>query len=99
MHKFSDFNIVSNAMIGDKVKVEDIINLPIEVHSFKIVPSKHPKEGFEKCLHIQIKVSDKDCVLFTSSNVLIDQIQKVPKEGFPFQAKIIKSGKSLRFTN
>ena len=98
MNSFSDFNINTNILVGDKIKMEDIINLTIEVHAFKIVPSKHPKEGFEKCLHIQIKTNGKDSILFTSSNVLINQISKVPKDGFPFSAKVVKTGKCLRFT-
>ena len=98
MNSFSDFKIDTNILMGDKIKMEDILNVNIEVHAFKIVPSKHPKEGVEKCLHIQIKSNEKDSVLFTSSNVLIDQIGKVPKDGFPFSAKVLKSGKCLRFT-
>jgi uroporphyrinogen-III synthase len=99
MNSFSDFNIDTNILVGDKVKIQDIINLNIEVHVFKIMPSKHPKDGFEQCLHLQIKLDDKDFVIFTSSNVLIEQIKKVPDDGLPFTAKIIKSGKCLRFTN
>lgn len=99
MNKFSDFNIGSSVLMGDKIKIEDVINLDLEVHTFKIVPSKHSKPGYEKCLHLQIKLNEKDYVLFTSSNVLIDQINKVPDDGFPFRAKIVKSGKCLRFTD
>lgn len=99
MNKFSDFNIASSVLLGDKVKLEDVMNVDIEVHAFKIVASKHPKPGYEKCLHLQIKLNEKDCVLFTSSNVLINMIDKVPADGFPFKAKIVKSGKCLRFTD
>src|SRR5690554_938963 len=97
MNSFSDFQIKTGILLGDKKKLEEVINLEIEVHDFKIVDSKHPKPGFEKCLHLQIKLSDKDYVLFTSSSVLIQQISKVPDNGMPFKTKIVKSGKSYQF--
>jgi hypothetical protein len=99
MNNFSDFKIDTNVLVGSKINIEEVINSAIEVHSFKIVPSKHSKPGFEKCLHLQIKKDEKDFVLFTSSNVLINQISKVPLDGLPFKAKIVRAGKSLTFTN
>lgn len=97
MNSFSDFKIKTNLFIGDKITVESILNIEIEIHSFKIVDSKHPKPGFEKCLHLQVNKDSKHHVLFTSSSVLINQINKVPDEGLPFKTKIVKSGKSYQF--
>lgn len=99
MRKFSDFGINTGLFSGEKIKVEDVLNLELEVHKFQIKDSKHPKPGFEKCLHLQVKVNGKDRVLFTSSTVLISQINQVPADGFPFQARIVKNGKSYQFTN
>ena len=98
MNKFSDFGISTGMLIGDKMKVEDVLNLDLEVHNFQIKDSKHPKPGFEKCLHLQIRIGGVDRVLFTSSTVLLGQIQKIPKNGLPFSAKIVKNGKSYQFT-
>lgn len=97
MNKFSDFKIKTNLLIGDKIKVEDVINLPIEIHSFKISPSKHSKEVGDNCLYLQIRMHEKDYVLFTGSNVLMEQIKKVPENGFPFLGRIVKSGRCLQF--
>jgi len=50
MNSFSDFKIDTNILMGDKIKMEDILNVNIEVHAFKIVPfsAKVLKSG--KCL-------------------------------------------------
>lgn len=99
MNKFSDFNVTTTFLVGDKIKIEDVLNVVIELHAFKIVDSKHPKEGYEKCLHLQIKTDSRERVLFTSSIVLIEQIKQIPKDGFPFKARIVRSGKSYQFTD
>lgn len=98
MHNFKDFNIKPNIshFVGDKIKIDRIINVPIIVTDFKIQKSKK-KEGTEY-LTLQIEKSGDKHVLFTGSTVLMDMISKVPKPSFPFQTTIIRDNDYYEFT-
>ena len=98
MNKFSDFGIKSTTMLGDKIKIEQVLNKLVYVIDFKVEKSKYPKGDNDKCLHLQIKNSGNNNVVFTSSNVLIDTIEQIPKDKFPFETTIVKSGKYYEFT-
>lgn len=101
MNKFSQFGIEieENGFVGDKIKMYKIVNKEIVIHDFKIEDSKIYKDrGTCKCLHMQISFNNEKHVVFTSSSGLIDAIQKVPKDGFPFTTTIIQENERLRFT-
>lgn len=88
MHNFKDFDIKPkiNSFVGEKIQVKKILNAEIKVLSFKVEPSKQ-KQGTQ-CLTIQIEKSGEKRVVFTGSQVLIDQIKRVPEDKFPFTATI-----------
>lgn len=86
MKKFSDFAKDDGVMSGDKIKIGNIVGKEIEVVGYKIGNSRF--EG-KQLLTLQIKLNGEDRVIFTSSNVLIDQSQKY-KEEMPFIATIEK---------
>jgi hypothetical protein len=46
----------------------------------------------------QIESDGSKRVLFSGSSYLMDMIQKVPKEGFPFTTTIVKNNEHLEFT-
>jgi len=96
MKSFSDFNIevTQKGFTGDKIKIDRVLNLPITVVAFKIVDSKF--DG--KCLHLQIKKGDTEHVVFTGSSSLMELIQKVSSDGFPFQTTILKKDERFLFT-
>src|SRR5690606_29228768 len=98
MNAFKDFNIKPeiNAFTGDKIKIERIINVPITVHGFKIEAST-VKEGTKR-LTLQIEKNQTKHIIFTGSKVLQQQIEKVPKDKFPFMATIIKDNEYFEFT-
>ncbi len=99
-NKFGDFKIdtSSTALLGKRIEIEEVFNKTIMVHKFRIVDSKYPKEkAANKCLHLQISIEGTYHVVFTISNALIDQIQQVPKEGFPFETKITKNNRRFQF--
>ena len=100
MKKFSDFNItvISKAFTGEKIKMVKILNKPIEVVNYEINESKYREKGNGKCLYIQIKLKDELHVVFTGSTSLMEQIQQVPKDEFPFIATIIQETESFKFT-
>jgi len=101
MNSFSAFKIQikDRAFVGDKIKISKIIDKEIVVHDFKIEDSKIFKDrGTGKCLHIQISINGEKHILFTSAGGLIDAIQQVPEDGFPFSTIIIKDEERLLFT-
>lgn len=98
MNKFQDFKIeVSHKnFVGDKIKIDRLVNRQITVHEYKIEPSKF--EGKGKCLHLQLSIGDTKHVVFTSAQGLIEAIEKVPKSGFPFITTIIKDTDRFEFS-
>lgn len=103
MNRFSQFDIkqTSKSFQGDKVKMERILNREIVIHAFKIEETKvktFQERGSGKCLHIQISYNNEMHVLFTSASGLIETIQQVPEDKFPFITTIIKENERFKFT-
>ena len=98
MNSFKDLNIkpTINAFTGDKVKVKSLLNQPITVLDFKVGPST-AKPGTD-CLTVQIEKAGEKRIFFTGSKVLIDQINRVPKEKFPLVATIKGDNDYYEFT-
>jgi len=98
MKKFSDLGVspdVKNYM-GDKIKIERILNKEIVVHEYKIVDSKFDGKGL--CLHMQISIDNAKRVVFTGSKFLMDTIKKIAAHQFPFTTTIVKESDCFIFT-
>jgi len=101
MKNFSQFNIqqTTKGFEGDKIKMSKILNREIVVHHFKIEDSKVFKEkGSGKCLHLQISFNNEKHIIFTSSSGLIEVIQKIPENGFPFTTTIVEENDRFLFS-
>jgi hypothetical protein len=101
MNRFSQFNIKppSRGFEGEKIKMSRILNKEIVIHDFKIEDSKVFKDkGTGKCLHLQISINQEKHILFTSSRLLIEAIEQIPRDKFPFVATIIEDNNSFQFT-
>lgn len=101
MNNFSQFNIKTTikGFEGDKIKISKILNREIVVHDFKIEESKIFKDrGTGKCLHLQISFNNEKHIVFTSSVGLIEVIQQIPENGFPFITTIIEEKDRFIFT-
>ncbi len=98
MKRFKDFGIKTplQSFQGDKIKISRILNREIQVHDYRIENSKYGENN--KCLYMQISVGDTKHVLFTGSVVLIETIQQVPKDEFPFLTTIIRENERFEFT-
>jgi hypothetical protein len=96
MRQFSDFGIKPKpaGFIGDKIKLSRVLNREVIVHDFRIEESKY--KG--KRLDLQIELNGNKHVLFTGSKTLIEMIQNVPKEHFPFRTTIITENEIPQFT-
>lgn len=97
MKRFSDFAPANIAIVGDKIKIEDVLSKEIEVIGYKISESKYKKRDNDKVLTLQFKLDGEDRILFTGSNVLMDQCETY-KDEMPFLAKIEKINKFYTFT-
>ncbi len=95
MKQFSDFGITAKhkGFVGDKIKISKVLNREIVVLDYKIENSKY--EG--KRLDLQIKIGETMHVLWTASTVLMELIQQVPKEEFPFKTTIVKENECFEF--
>ena len=96
--RFKDFNIKAelSSFTGDKIKIEKILNTEITVLGFKTEDSK-VKKG-TKLLTLQIEKQGVKHILFTGSTILLQMIEKVHPDSFPFTTTIIKESGHLEFT-
>jgi hypothetical protein len=100
MKNFKDFGIkpTQPGLVGDKIKIDRILNREIVVHDFRIVPSKYADKGNGRCLHLGIMLGDTKHVVFTGSAGLMDTIEQVPKSDFPFTTTIVKDNDRFEFS-
>lgn len=96
MKSFKELGIKPNVntFVGEKIKIERILNKEIIVHDFEIKPSKFEGE----VMTIQIQVNDDKRIVFTGSKVLIDLMKLVPRSEFPFMTTIVKENEYFEFT-
>ena len=95
MKRFSDFASAEEVMTGEKVKIEEILDQEIKVLGCKVADSKF-KAG-TKVLTLQFSLNGEKRVLFTGSNVLIEQAEKY-KDEMPFLTTIKKVDKFFTFS-
>lgn len=98
MTAFKDLNIQAetNNFTGDKVRIKTILNVEIKVLDFNIKKSK-VKENTE-VLTIQFERNGIKNIVFTGSTILMQMIQQVPKDKFPFTTTIIQDNEYFEFT-
>lgn len=95
MKRFSDFAKEPNVMVGDKIKIDEVLGKEIKIIGHKISDSKQ-KVG-TKVLTLQFILDGEERILFTGSNVLIEQMEKYGHE-VPFLATIEKVNKFYTLT-
>lgn len=97
VHKFSDFAKEDKGLLeGKKKKIDQILNMEIIVLGYKIKPSKFQDKS-PQYTTIQFEQNGEKYVIFTSSTVLTEQLEKYKKE-LPFITTIKKSGKAFTFS-
>lgn len=100
MHTFKDFGIKpqTKSFDGDKIKMDKILNKQILVEEYKINPSKFNERGSGKLLTMQIYFENQKRIVFSGSANLMEMIDRVPKDKFPFFATIVKENERFEFT-
>jgi len=74
-----------------------VLGKEIEVTGYKVADSKYPKTPGSKVLTLQFILDGVCRILFTESNVLLEQCEQYENE-LPFCAKIEKVNKYYTFT-
>lgn len=89
--RFSDFADEPQPLEGDKVRIDEIINKEVTITGFDVKASRFKKNNSGKYITIQFTKPDKEDpnVVFTGSDVLIDQLEKYQEE-IPFLTTIRK---------
>jgi hypothetical protein len=87
--RFSDFARERIPLDGDKTRLDDIINREILVIGHSIKRSRYDKNNSGKVLTLQFELDGDRRILFTGSDVLIEQIEKYGDQ-IPFAATIKK---------
>lgn len=89
MKRFKDF-ATEQVLDGEKMRIKDILNIEVEILSFRINDSKYQDQhdkSKKECLTLQIRHNNRKYVVFTGSKVIRDQMRKYEKE-LPFMATI-----------
>ena len=96
MKKFSDF---ANEKIldGDKIKIDGVLNKEIKVIGYSIKNSKYSKNKSGEYLTLQIEMDNEKYIIFTGSDVLIDQLKKYCNE-IPFLTTVRKINRYYSLT-
>lgn len=101
IHSFSDFAKEEQALEGDKVKIESILNKEIVITRYKIRDSKY-SDNNKMCVAVQFyqengeKAPEKK-IFFTGSSVIQDLLVKY-EENLPFKTTIKKIDRYFTFT-
>lgn len=85
-------------LIGNRIDIGNVFNEEIIIHSYKIADSKFPKPGRERCLHLQVELNGEMRVMFLTSTSLINVLERIPRDEFPFKTTIKKNQKRFEFT-
>ena len=96
MKKFGDF-AKENILDGEKLRIDDILNEEIEIINYSVKTSKYPKNNSGKYLTLQLRRENRRYVVFTGSDVLIEQMEKYGNE-LPFLATIRKINRYYSLT-
>jgi hypothetical protein len=100
MKKFSDFAEERVTLDGPKMKIEEAVNREMVVTGCNIKKSKYGRNNSGKCLTLQFSFLDNPDdkrIIFTGSDVLIEQIEKYGEE-MPFQTTIKRIDKYYTLT-
>lgn len=98
MNNFKDLGIkpTEKPLTGEKIRPNKILNLDIIVHDFRIEDSKFYKGT--KCLYLGIELNGTRHIVFMQGNILVQMIQQIPIDKFPFKTKIIKDNGRYEFS-
>ncbi len=90
--KFSEFAKEDRHLEGPKKRIDEVLNLEVLITGYRVGKSQYTnknKNPDAKYLTLQIEIDGKKFIIFTGSQVLIEQVEKYADK-IPFLAKIVK---------
>lgn len=99
IHSFSEFaSEDEQALDGEKVRLDDLLNKEIIILRFKIRKSKYEDKS-PNCVTVQFNEAENETkrIFFSGSNVIIDLLQKYEKQ-VPFRTTIKKINRYYTLT-
>ncbi|MFP4042620.1 MAG: hypothetical protein ACOCTU_07010 [Bacteroidota bacterium] len=87
MKKFSDF-ADNRQLEGDKINIDEVLNKEVIIKNYNVKESKF-NIGDKFYMTLQVEIQGVNYVIFTSSVVLRNQLEKY-REELPFIASLIK---------
>lgn len=99
--RFTDLKInkgQSSAFQGEKISIHALFDREITIHAYRISPARFNTERTDKYLQMQISIDDQKRVVFTTSKVMMDIIEQIPSQDFPFVTTLIKKDQRYEFT-
>lgn len=95
MKQFKDFGIktVVEGFIGDKIKINRVLNREMIIYKYRITKSKFDGDR----LDLQIEIDGIKYILWTGSRFLMTAIKQIPEDGYPFKAAIVQEGEHFEF--
>lgn len=95
LKRFSDFAEEPTALEGNKVAIDSVLNKEIVITGYRVGKTKYERGSADQCLTLEFVLEGEKRVIFTGSNVLIEQMEKYGKE-IPFITEITKINKYYR---
>ena len=98
MNTFKELGITvaCRAFVGDSIKIERLVGKEILVLHHKVTDST--KKLGTQCLYLQLEFEGTKRVLFTGAKALLEAVEKVPENGFPFSTTIVKNNDRYEFS-
>lgn len=99
MRTFESLGIkpVTEALLGNKIQIKEIVGQKIEIVNFRIETSKYQKNKTGLCLYLQVVHNGENRVVFTGSDMLIEIMKQVDKSMLPIDTKIIENANWFEF--
>lgn len=93
--RFSDFSREVANLEGIKMQMVDVFGKEIYLKTYRLMDSKAVPG--KTCVQLQFELDGKECVVFTTSNVLRRQLAEY-KDRLPFLTTIKNMGRYHTFT-
>jgi hypothetical protein len=92
--RFSDFNTHPAALEGEKISITQVVGREILITAYRVLEGKFQTE---KCLMIQFELDGAQCVAFSGSRILRDQLVEYESR-LPFFSTIKKINRYMTLT-
>lgn len=90
MNKYTDIKKDSNNLEGTKISIKDILNKNIIIYAFRTLESRfHSNETIAQFQFAYNENNTNRFVCFTSSKAILNDLQTIPLDKFPFSTSVI----------